>query len=360
MSESNELRELQRRAYGRDAALTRVEAARLRELQGRRAPAYSETTAAPGGGREDHAAPAPARDSPPGEVEPTDPLEQLLAADRATESEETAPEQRSGSRAVLRRHWRTVVVASTLLLVAGFGAGWAMFAPHSDDVPLMSSEQERRSELERERDFDIGTVRAVGRDDERDALVWWGTKDDGALTCVVIDVQGQTESQCQRTEDFENVGVNVSVMLPGGTEENGVFEYASVNAYVLLSASGEPMVSISQWDSSTSISAQFAGEERDRAEELVAQGFEMNLSIVGYFRDEPVWMGNRYGETVEPETCLIVDGADADVACLPTLVAIENDLTVRVVDEGTSPKRDVELTLAFTATQTPYLVIGQG
>lgn len=379
MTDADELRALQRKAYGREGALTRTEAARLRELQQARHSVAPDPVpdradvidAVPGA-----TASAPVSDG-------VRSIEEQLgfaavadtagapAADAADEDAafvgESAPDAESRTveprtlepralGAVLRRHWRAVTVSAVLLLVAGLGIGWLVFGPVSTAVALTADEQTRRATLEDESDFDPGTLRAAGRDDELGAIVWLGTKGEGDLTCAVIDVGEDSQSQCQRTTDFEDFGVNVSVMLPGESVDEVTANFTSINAYIVLSSEGVAMTAFQQWDSSSSILAQFVDEERTRAEELVERGFEMNLAVVGYFRDEPVWMANRYGETVDPETCLIVDADGGDPVCLPSVQAIEDGLSVVLVDVSTGASTGT-LTLAFTASQAPYLTI---
>ncbi|MCK2029297.1 hypothetical protein [Microbacterium galbinum] len=364
MTDLDELRSLQRRAYGRDGGLTGIEAARLRELQRVRtaAPLPVVTTgAAEADPMSSEPAPAPASDRPTdrapslGESLGPGPEDADAAAKDSADARE--PEAAPGTRAVLRRHWRFVTVSAVLLLALGIGIGWAVFAPPSDAIALTAEQQERRALLEDESDFDPGTLRAVGQDDDSGAIVWLGTKGEGDLTCAVVDVDDATQSQCQRTSDFQNVGINVAVMRPGETVDEVTAVFTTINAYIVVATDGDPIASIQQWDSSSSILAQFVGDERTRAEELVAQGFETNLSVVGYFRDEPVWMANRYGETVEPEACLIVDAAQLDAVCLPSTTAIDAGLSTFVSDDGSGSGPGSSLTLAFTASQTPYLTI---
>lgn len=368
MSTDDELRDLQRRAYGRAGALTREEAGRLRELQQSRrtnigkpsAPLREMVDAVP-----HTTAPTPGSDRPD-DGEPKRGESRGFGSAKEADAAETArtdarePVETPGMATVLRRHWRSVMVSSMLLLALGTGIGWALFAPPSDAVALTAEQQERRALLEDESDFDPGTLGAAGKDDDSGAIVWLGTKGEGDLTCAVVDVDVATQSQCQRTSDFEDLGINVSVMLPGENVDEVTAVFTSLNAYVFLASDGRPGTAFQRWDSSSSILARFTGDERTRAEELVAQGFEMNLSVVGYFRDEPVWMANRYGETVEPETCLIVDAAQLDAVCLPSTTAIDVGLSTFVSDDGSGSGAGSSLTLAFTAGQTPYLTITAG
>lgn len=369
MTDADELRALQRRAYGREGTLTRAEAARLRELQqaspsvaGDPVPVLFDALAGTSvpGRESDHRRRI---EQQPGVVAVDDAqTAQDADASGATGASTSVTEaarvpELPALRVLLRRHWRLITVASVLLLVIGFGLSWLVFGPSSTAVALTADEQNRRATLEVESDFDPGTLRAVGKDEDSGAIAWLGTKGSGDLTCAVIDVGEATQSQCQRTSDFEEVGINVQVMLAGEAIDDATATFTTVNAYIVLATDGRPMASMQQWDSSSSILAQFAGDERTRAEELVAQGFEMNLSIVGYFHEEPVWMANRYGETVEPETCLIVDAGRGDPVCLPSTAAIEDGLSVFVSDDGSGSGHDSALELAFTASQMPYLTI---
>ena len=57
------------------------------------------------------------------------------------------------------------------------------------------------------------------------------------------------------------------------------------------------------------------------------------------------------------EACLIVDAAQLDAVCLPSTTAIDVGLSTFVSDDGSGSGPGSSLTLAFTASQTPYLTI---
>lgn len=356
MKEPEELRELQRKAYGRDGGLTRSEAARLRELQQSTggvavvpespAAAPEALTAAPDDafitalGFDAAVAAEPVREPIADIAEPTDEPQTSAA--------------RPSIRAAVRTHWLAGALAGVVLLALGLGIGWALFAPHSRGIPLTAAQHERQRVLTENSDFDPGSLIGVGEDD--DALVWYGTKNEGELACIVIDVGDLSETQCQTTDEMSPFGLNASVMLPpeAGSEES--FDFATVNGTVMFSTQGEPVAIIQRWTSDDSMLGQFTGDERARAEELLDQGLLANLSIVGYFRDAPVWVANRWTNDREPDTCIIVDGAEGEQQCLPMSEAIDTGVTVLVFDEGSTASASA-ITVAYTATQTPYLTI---
>lgn len=381
-----ELRALQARAYGRGGVLSAAEAERLQQLQdaARSAVAQARVSedATPSSG------PAPTSgealsgkastletpsesetgtdatasassavnpSTPAGEdadLEPTalDAGEPRDSASGATDAA-LSPARRALS--TLRDHGWAVVILTGAALAVGLGVGWVVFSPPSDDVPLTAEQQERQRELVDDGDYDPGSVRAVGK--KGDALAWYGTKDDGELRCLTLDAGDLTDTQCQPADD-ENVRLQAFVWTqPMAAEERGSMEQENVIASLQFATSGEPMVAIERWSSTSSFLDQFSGDERTRAQELYDEGYNLNLSIVGTFRDEPVWVADSYTDRVEPETCLIVDGAQAQTSCGPTDALGSDGLSVVIADEGAS-RADV-VTLARTSTGVPYLTI---
>ncbi len=360
-----ELRALQARAYGRGGALTAGEAARLQQLQdaarsaGAHDSAPGETTpepdAASGTALPEVSAstPAGAEAGPESDAPPvrTDVAGRPNIADEAADAA-ASPARRALS--ALRAHGRAAAILAGAALAVGLGVGWAVFSPPSDDIVLTAAEQDRQRELVDDGDYDPGSVRAVGKKD--DALAWYGTKDDGELHCLTLDAGDLTDTQCQPADDGGSVRLQAFVWTqPLAFEERGSTEQENVIASLQFSTSGDPMVAIERWSSSSAFLDQFSGDERTRAQELYDEGYNLNLSIVGTFRDEPVWVADTYTDRVEPETCLIVDGAQAQTSCGPTDALGSDGLSVVIADEGAS-RADV-VTLARTSSGVPYLTI---
>lgn len=343
-----ELRALQAKAYGRDGALTEAEAARLRGLESARTAVPEVDGVAPDDGRHpDSVDDAGMADASPPEETATPPGD--VAAD--VDEEHHSP----GLRSTARQHWKLVAAMSVALLVIGVGAGWALFGRAADGVALSAEQQERRAELQADGEFDPGSVRAIGEDD--DALVWYATKDDGKKICLTLDTAQKSARQCQPAEDLENgngIGVNLTTESPdGGTPEQ-------LWASAARSMSGEILAIIQRWDTGgQDWLAQFAADERARAEELLEQGFEQySFSIVGYFRDEPVWYGQRVDDGT-PKDCLLVD-AIGEIQCVESELAQSSEQALGIggvtVEDGVTAS-SWDITLAFTSTSTPYLVI---
>ncbi|CAH0228607.1 hypothetical protein SRABI76_02693 [Microbacterium oxydans] len=350
--DDDELRMLQRKAYGRDGGLTDAEAARLRDLERREAPAASIA----------HAAEVSLPDAAEVSRVPTHTPEVVPAVEEATEdpSVDDAP---TTSRVrprlrELRRHWRFATVASVLLLAIGVGAGWALFGQDREAISLTAEQQQRRLELYDFGDYDEGSLRAVGQDDEG-ALVWYGTKKDSELQCLVLDVGEESGQQCAPRDDSNSFSLMASVTIPGVADPASEFvNDIGVNAYLLLSTTREPMVSIQRWEQTNgSLVEQYPGAERARVEELMSEGIVRSLSIIGSFRDEPVWLLDDRADN-GMQTCLVVDAASGDRQCVPTEVAIKDGIsTVVFVDDGADGSEAWTIQVAYTVSQTPYLVI---
>jgi hypothetical protein len=348
-SDADELRMLQRQAYGRDGGLTDAEAARLRELERRDAVASIDAAGEP---------PAPEAAVPASAhladvVPPVDDT----SDDAPTGPEPTTSRLKTAMRE-LRRHWRFAVVASVLLLGIGVGAGWALFGHDREAISLTAEQQQRRLELYDTGDYDEGSLRPVGQDDEG-AVVWYGTKIDGEQQCLVLDVGEESGQQCAPRDDSSMFSLSTSVTVPGIADPaSEVVSDIGVSAFLLISTTGEPMVAIQRWEqTSDNLVQQFTGVERTRAEELTADGTAWNLSIIGYFRDEPVWLINGDGDN-SMQTCLVVDAAGGERQCLRTEAAIKDGISAVVfVDDGADGSEAWTIQVAYTVSQTPYLVI---
>jgi hypothetical protein len=364
-SEQAELRELQRKAYGRDGGLTEAEARRLRELErvaaARPAPQATavdvdESPASEEALADDEAVAVPvgASDQEALAESAAAPVDGIpTPADHGTAgSRGGAP----GIRALLRAQWRVVAVAAVVLLAVGIGAGWALFGARGDGIPLTDEQQQRRLELSGKEGYDEGSVRAIGQDD--DALVWYGTKNEGEDVCLVLDVAGQSGENCQPRKDLTAFSLSAMTTVPGDGDDPPI----GVMAFMMFSTLGEPLVGIQRWDQFSGVVEQFTGDDRERAEELVDGDQVSTLTIVGYFRDEPVWLMDRSaGDGVE--TCLVIDGAEGRSTCRPNEDAVTDGIAVYVSDDDVVPGQEIDaatiwsLEVAYTPSRTPYLTI---
>lgn len=361
-TEADELRQLQRRAYGRDGVVTERELRRLRELEDARRASETSSSSVPSTLAPTtpvSPAPAPEEDLRAAPPEPADDAT-AAAAPVVGEGAEPLPDTDvPRRRAVLVRTLRRLPVVapvvSVLLLAVGVGIGWAVFAPPSHEVALTSMQQERREALAAA-DFDPGSVRPLAG--EGDALAWYATREEAGVRCLILDVGAQSQSTCL---PVDSVGRGLSATIPVPMEESGDTPRGveAVSASMLLSTTGEPIVTLQRWPMTSSSPSQFAGAERSRAEELAGEGFVSSLEIVGYFRTLPVWTGDRVSDLGAVEKCLIVDAVELMTCASPT-AAVESGLGARIdgVDDtnGAVVSTSV-LEVRFTRWQTPYLVI---
>lgn len=383
-SELAELRALQRRAYGREGSLTAADAARLQELEtsGVRGEAASDASA-----RGESAPRAAEISSMGGDLTPdAPPIEANSAREGAAfgrsgrdrgadagpteaagdaESAGAAPEDAAVGtptswRKTLRRSWRLVAAASALLLAIGIGAGWMLFAPKSDDIPLSADEVQRRTELYDEGRYVDGSIRAVARDG--DALVWYATRSDGGddTSCIILDVGGLSQTGCAPSEALEVLGgLSATVfveesdgdetVIGGGTLAGGV----QISAYATTSTTGDVLVAIQRWDITDSMLDQYEGEERTRAEALVAEGYQPDLTLIGYFREKPVWLADRFDDGGDMQRCLIADAVSEWFGC----VAFDGSISDGDAITTRSPEGDWALEVRYVGWGTPYLTI---
>lgn len=358
-SESAELRALQGKAYGRDGGLTEIEAARLRELESMRVEpdATVLAAAAAGPGADAVAALRRAEDAPLPDAEP--PVSGPPSGSPAdAEAGRQQPREAGGLRAAIRQHWKAAVAASAAMLVIGLGVGWAVFGHTGDAVALTSEQQQRRAELQAEGGFDPGSLRAIGRDE--DALVWYATKEDGETICITLDAAGKSADQCQPAADLDNgngIGLSASVTAPGEGKESPEEIWASA----ARAMNGEVVGIIQRWRSDqNSWLSQFQGDERERAEQLIEEGFEeYSFSVVGYFRDAPVWRAQRL-ESDDIQDCLIIDAVESVECRVSGDQQFSGDgIETRgvTVDETGTVAAEWSVRLAYTLSGTPYLVV---
>ncbi|WP_157749857.1 hypothetical protein [Microbacterium sp. TPU 3598] len=270
-----------------------------------------------------------------------------------------APRSWGAVRRALRRYRWGVSALAVLLLALGTAIGGAVFAPRDGSIPLTAAQQERREVLAAA-DFDPGSIRAVARDEE--ALAWYATKDDGSIVCVILDAGEQSQSNCLPVADTGrglSVSFPVPLAAPDDDPDGDPRGVGGVNATMLVSTTGEPMVVLQHWSMPSTAPSQFAGDERTRAEELVDAGFAFTIEIVGYFRTAPVWVGDRLSHEGEIEKCLVVDAVDL-TACASLDAAAESGIEARIDDvDGASGGvvGSSVLEARFTRWQTPYLTI---
>lgn len=368
-TEAEELRALQAKAYRRGGALTAAESQRLDELETVRrsaavpipppaGPEAGESVPPPSAAPDlvrAEAAPHPAApDAAAPDAAAPDPAAPI-AEESASGESPASPETPLG---VMRRHAGAVAAASALLLAIGLGAGWALFAPRPAGIPLDAAQQQRRAELAAEV-FDPGSVRAIAQ--QADALAWFATQDGGGLLCLVLDTGALSQTECAAADAME-YGLSAVLAVPREDAEQDAlfgdgFDGETVYATLFLSTTGEPMAGIQRWTATSSMTAPFEGEEHERAEELVDEGYSLALSVVGNHRGEPVWLGDRLSAQGATERCMIVDATET-VVCASFGSALSEGLGVQTVDVGEDGAGTASmLDLRFTRQQTPYLTI---
>lgn len=368
-----ELRALQRKAYGREGVLTAAESARLAELESARSAVSQDVGAA---STEENTASGgdPAADLPPerensarGSAEESEAAASASAsrerdagsdAEGSADGDADAAPATTSLRVLLRPSWRPVAAASALLLAIGVGVGWMVFAPKDDGIPLSSEEVERRTELSSGGQYDPGSVRAIGRDE--DALVWVATKSGPDQVCLILDVGERSQAECAEPDFDASMGglyASLSIEDPDAVE-SGTFGGETISAAGVRAANGEIVAVIQRWDYDSSFLSQFEGAEQSRAEALLAEGYEQGLSIIGYFRDEPVWFAQRFDDDAGmAERCLIVDAISDVGSCAPDDGDTSTTLGATTVDtDGTTTALEV----AFTRWGSPYLTITEG
>lgn len=367
--ESEELRSLQARAYGRDSALTATEAERLRDLEDRRrAPVADGASAEYVVARppiddgasaltsaDDHGADADAdadagADDGDAEADARGPVtdEEDAEADEAS----SAPSTWRSLRSLLRTSWRPIALATVAVLAIGVGIGWLAFGRSgAEAVELTAEQQGWQNDLLAAGVYDSGSIRALAV--EEGAVIWAATKGGQERTCLILGTGDATVPTCERTENIALTGIYGSISVKGDGELQ-----RDVSAQLLFTASGEPAVAVSSYDyDPTESGVTYANEEEsDTAARLSENGFDAgSLWVVGYDHDVPIWTGLQ---TESHNQCLIYDGStdDAPVACADpeTMQDQASNLVLTVTDAETGGVTNFEM----MSNQGPgYLVI---
>lgn len=346
--ESEELRSLQARAYGRDSALTAAEAERLRELDDRRVAPAAES-----GSAERVVAGPPVEDSESaaksaGAHDAADEIDAapagVPAGEPSADVEDRASSASSSWRSALsalRPRWRPVALAAVAVLAIGVGIGWLAFGRSGvAAVELTADQQGWQNDLVATGVYDPGSIRALGV--EEDVVIWTATKGGQERTCLILGTGEATVPTCERTEMITATGMYGSISVKGKGDLQ-----REVSAQMLFTASGEPAVAVSAYDYDTSESGiTYANEaESEAAARLSENGFEAgSLWVVGYDGDVPIWTAVQ---TESQNQCLIYDGStdEAPVACADpqTMQEQASGLVLNVVDAETGAVTHLEL-----------------
>lgn len=327
-TDPDELRTLQRKAYGREGGFTDAEARRLRELERAR--------------RED--VPAQLEDSPveidlvdavPFDLERRRPPEVTVSEEGPSTRSETQvggrPEDAvAGSRIHVAGRTRRLLVAgvAVAVLLCGVGLGWLLFGQSRAEAVALTSEQlEWQRALLADGVYDSGSVRAIAV--EEGVVIWTATKGERERTCLILSDGEITSPNCQRTESVTQTGMSGSIIIDSFGDSQ-----REVSAQVLFAASGEPAVAVSTYDYSPGYTGiVYANDEETViAERLADEGYDPNsIWVVGYDRDVPLWTAMKPGEA---GTCLIYDGStpESPLVCADpqTLVEQESGLVLNV------------------------------
>ncbi|UPL18506.1 hypothetical protein [Microbacterium aurugineum] len=361
--ESEELRSLHARAYGRDSALTAAEAVRLRELEDRRrttaaAPKSEEPTQVEEPTQLPHAAHVDGTDSvgpSPGERRDEPSPADRSGGEMSEPIAEAHASPGSSLRSLLvvtRSHWRPVAFATVAVLLVGLGVGWLAFGrSHDAPVALSPEQQQWEDDLVAGGDYDPGSVRALGV--EEGAVIWTATKDGRERTCLILSTGDVTLPNCDETESVSAQGIYGSITVR--SEED---LQRQISAQMLFTASGEPAVAVNSYDyDPTQTGITYANEEESQtAARLTREGFDAgSLWVVGYDGDVPLWTAV---ERDSQNSCLIYDGStdDSPQTCLDPETMQEQgaSLVLNVVDADSGAVTHFELA---SSTGAGYLVI---
>jgi hypothetical protein len=316
-----ELRSLQERAYGRAGGLSDAEAARLKELQELRLvavvagrPLETASGVAPVVGRGSEAT-----EDPPLVGRGSEATERR--AERAERVEVTkrgflrrlqgtgdaSPPARSTIGLIRGLRARSLALAAAVIVAVLVGVliGWVVFAPRTPHaVPLSAEQQSWQDEILVSAVYDPGSVRAIGEEDG--TIVWFATRDDGAIVCAIIGDGVTTAPACRERDIAMMQGVQTSLRraVEGGE--------GLVEAQVQFDAEGDPAVLSSSSLIGGDAGGAYATEEEHATAALLTEGgyAPTSLTVVGHDGDVPIWIGLHLDAD---RWCLIYDGSAAPV-----------------------------------------------
>lgn len=314
-------RELQRRAFAPNGALTDAEAAELRELSARVVAPAPRPVAASG---ESDSPAAPAAPAAPGAPAAPDPVRADTRSDQESEAEPEEVTGRSLPDRARRMPGIPILVLSALVAVLlGVGVGWLAFG-RDDGRPSMTDAQRRTLvQLDASDEFDPGSVVLTGA--KHGVEAWYATKTADDSECLVLiaaqgadapstsdgaaDAEGR-QTVCQKTGEPDTYGLqaNVELTIDG--------ERAIVWAVLLEDIDGERVTIIQREvladDGTYDWREQYSGRELEIAEFLDRSGYDGNaLQLIGWDETIPVWMtfdGAQFCLLVAEPTALIAEG----------------------------------------------------
>lgn len=274
-----------------------------------------------------------------------------MPEDPARDDGDPGPPVRESVSAFLRRHVLAAAAVAVVLLAAGAALGGVLFGRSGPPaVPLTAEQQGWQAEILAEGRYDFGSLRALAV--QEDVVVWFATQAEGDRVCLVL---GDGETIVPTCESRANLryGIYASISVPDGEQTR------AVTAQLLLDVNGEPAVAVDSYlqDEGVSGTIEYANEDETRfAADLVAEGFDENIWVVGYDGAVPFWTATRGGEN-----CLIsgIQVASMEIACLERDVfwAGETALAVEYDDPETGGRNRAEL---VSNNGPQYFVITKG
>lgn len=298
--EATELRSLQRRAYGREGGLDAVDAARLRELESRRATQTAapqhpeplrepEAPAAADSARESASADQPQESGLGGDADAAPPPISEDASHRPAPGEALRQRMFDLWQVLRTQRWwrrpRVIVGGLILLFVMAFAAGAAI--PREPTVALSASDaqMERRAAISAQyEDYDADSLMLVAENGQ--GTLWFATSAEGALLCAVLDNGATMQQQCLRPETATTDGMNLFLHADRPEEP-------SFYGNVLLTDEGLPLARIQEMGGFVEEPAiRLTDEEKRFTEALLAEGYDAEPQIVGYLDGQAIWTAN--------------------------------------------------------------------
>ena len=237
-------------------------------------------------------------------------------------------------------------LVAVLAVFVGLGAGWLAFEREAILPGMTAEQQETLTDLEASGTLDPGSVRLLGS--KHGADVWEATRDEGALTCLVLTkTTSQQSHACEEwRDDSYGLGVQTSLTI----EEDG--KQIMVWAVLVENIDGERVAIMQRQnaDDAWDWRSQYTESELAIVDVIEADGFEGQwLQLVGYDGDLPIWMHQA------ERSCAIVvqNGGNIAQECTDAVLDIDQTVDLSLPGVTYSVRNTANRGMTLTIIRTP-------
>ncbi len=237
-------------------------------------------------------------------------------------------------------------LVAVLAVFVGLGAGWLAFERDAILPGMTAEQQETLTGLEASGTLDPGSVRLLGS--KHGADVWEATRDEGALTCLVLTKTPAQQSHA--CDEWRDDGAGLGVQTSLSFEEDG--EQFMVWAVLVENIDGERVAIIQRQSSDETWDwrSQYTESELAVVDQLEAGGFDGEwLQLVGYDGEQPIWVHQA------ERGCVLVVQNDGTIAqeCSEAILDIDQTIDLALPGVTYSVRNTANRGMTLTIVRTP-------